>query len=134
MAITSGRCFALAKQVPIMHFYDHGKPHPNDRIVSAAFLSSYEDVESGKAHHRQARRQVKMSGLDITAVASANQFIRSNLPAAAGQNAACAGVQKKDESAYADPDNGESAGIRSRVSADFEPSISATSPGTANSI
>jgi hypothetical protein len=27
-------------QFPIMHFYDHGKPHPNDRIVSAAFEPS----------------------------------------------------------------------------------------------
>src|SRR3954465_14213900 len=27
-----GAMLALAKQFPIMHFYDHGKPHPNDRI------------------------------------------------------------------------------------------------------
>src|SRR6478735_942148 len=39
-----GALLALAKQIPIMHFYDHGKPHPNDRIVSPAFLSSYEEL------------------------------------------------------------------------------------------
>src|SRR6186713_1061332 len=27
----------VAKAFPVMHFYDHGKPHTNDRIVSAAF-------------------------------------------------------------------------------------------------
>ena len=52
-----------------------------------------------------------MTGLDITAVASANQFIRTNLPGGGGQNASCAGVKQKDESAYPDPDNGESAGF-----------------------
>ncbi len=52
-----------------------------------------------------------MTGLDITAVASANQFIRTNLPGGGSQNASCAGVKPKDESAYPDPDNGESAGF-----------------------
>src|SRR5438552_1741819 len=37
----TGALLALARQFPILHFYDHGKPHPNDRIVAAAFLSSY---------------------------------------------------------------------------------------------
>lgn len=106
-----GALMALAMQVPIMHFYDHGKPHPNDRIVSAAFLSSYEALSQGKRTIVKPGDKVKMNGLDITAVASANQFIRSNLPGGGSQNAACAGVPKKDESAYADPDNGESAGF-----------------------
>ena len=43
-----GSLLALAKQVPIMHFYDHGKPHPKDRVVSAAFLPSYEELTQGK--------------------------------------------------------------------------------------
>src|SRR6266581_4318955 len=106
-----GSLLALAKQVPIMHFYDHGKPHPNDRIVSAAFLSSYEELSAGKRTIVKPGDKVKMNGLDITAVASANQFIRSNLPGGGRPNAECTGVQKKDESAYADPDNGESAGF-----------------------
>jgi len=106
-----GSLLALAKQVPIMHFYDHGKPHPNDRIVSAAFLTSYEELSQGKRTIVKPGDKVKMGGLDITAVASANQFIRSNLPGGGRANGACAGVQKKDESAYADPDNGESAGF-----------------------
>jgi beta-lactamase superfamily II metal-dependent hydrolase len=106
-----GSLLALAKQVPIMHFYDHGKPHPNDRIVSAAFLTSYEELSQGKRSIVKPGDKVKMSGLDITAVASANQFIKTNLPGGGRPNAACSGVQKKDESAYMDPDNGESAGF-----------------------
>src|SRR5262245_9029349 len=42
-----GSLLALAKQVPIMHFYDHGKPHAMDRIVSAAFLTSYDALKPG---------------------------------------------------------------------------------------
>ena len=106
-----GSLMALAKQVPIMHYYDHGKPHPNDRIVSAAFLTSYEELTQGKRTIVKPGDKVKMAGLDITAVASANQFIRSNLTGGGRANAACTGVQKKDENAYMDPDNGESAGF-----------------------
>jgi beta-lactamase superfamily II metal-dependent hydrolase len=106
-----GALLALAKQFPMMHFYDHGKPHPNDRIVSAAYLTSYEELSQGKRTIVKPGDKLKMTGLDITAVASANQFIRSNLPGGGTQNAACAGVPRKDESTYMDPDNGESAGF-----------------------
>ena len=29
-----GALLEVARQFPVGHFYDHGKPHPNDRIVS----------------------------------------------------------------------------------------------------
>src|SRR5262245_34992402 len=106
-----GALLALAKQFPMAHFYDHGKPHANDRIVSAPFLTSYEELSQGKRTIVKPGDKVKMNGLDITAVASANQFIRTNLPGGGRQNAACTGVPKKDESAYVDTDNGESAGF-----------------------
>jgi competence protein ComEC len=106
-----GALLALAKQFPMMHFYDHGKPHPNDRVVAPAFFSSYEELSKGKRTIVKPGDKVQMSGLDITAVASANQFIRSNLSGGGKQNPACMGVAKKDESAYTDTDNGESAGF-----------------------
>jgi len=106
-----GSLLALAKQVPIVHYYDHGKPHASDRIVAAAFLTSYEELTQGKRTTVKPGDKVKMAGLDITTVASANQFIRTNLNGGGKQNTACAGVAKKDESAYADPDNGDSAGF-----------------------
>jgi competence protein ComEC len=106
-----GALVELAKQFPVGHFYDHGKPHPNDRIVSSQFLSAYESLSAGKRTIVEPGDKVKMAGLDITVVASANQFIRANLPGGGSQNTSCAGIKQKDESAYADPDNGESAGF-----------------------
>jgi beta-lactamase superfamily II metal-dependent hydrolase len=106
-----GALVELAKQFPVGHFYDHGKPHPNDRIVSSQFLSAYESLSAGKRTIVAPGDKVKMAGLDITAVASANQFIRANLQGGGSQNTFCAGVKQKDESAYFDPDNGESAGF-----------------------
>jgi beta-lactamase superfamily II metal-dependent hydrolase len=106
-----GALLALSRQFPIMHFYDHGKPHANDRIVSAAFLTSYEELSQGKRTIVKPGDKVRMNGLDITTVASANQFIRSNLAGGGSRNATCAGVPKKDESAYPDTDNGDSAGF-----------------------
>jgi competence protein ComEC len=106
-----GALLALAEQVPIMHFYDHGNPHPNDRIVSADFLSSYEALTRGKRTIVKPGDKVRMAGLDITAVASAEQYIRSDLPGGGSRNSACTGVQPMDESEYVDPDNGASAGF-----------------------
>jgi len=106
-----GALLAFTKQFPVMHFYDHGTPHANDRIVSAAFLSAYDELSRGKRTVVKPGDTVRMTGIDITTVASANRFLRSNLPGGGGANASCAGVAPKDESAYFDPDNGESAGF-----------------------
>jgi len=106
-----GSLVALAGQVPIRHFYDHGSPHPDDRIVSTAFMKAYEELSQGKRTVVAPGDKVRMAGLEITVVASANRFLRSNLPGGGSANAACAGVSRKDESRYIDPDNGESAGF-----------------------
>jgi beta-lactamase superfamily II metal-dependent hydrolase len=106
-----GALVALATQVPIGHFYDHGAPHPNDRIVSKAFLSSYEELSRGKRTTVKPGDRVRMAGLEITTVASANQFVRANLRGGGRPNAACATSRPMDESSYIDPDNGESAGF-----------------------
>jgi len=106
-----GSLLALAAQVPVGHFYDHGKPNANDRIVSATFQTAYEQLSAGKRTIVTPGMPLRMNGLEITAVAAANQFIRTNLPGGGQANAACAGVPKKDESAYIDPDNGDSAGF-----------------------
>ena len=106
-----GSLLALAKQFPVAHFYDHGAPHPSDRIVSAAFLKSYEELSRGKRTIVKPGDKVRMTGLDITTVASANQYTRANLRGGGRPNAACAGTRPMDESAYIDTDNGESAGF-----------------------
>jgi beta-lactamase superfamily II metal-dependent hydrolase len=106
-----GALLALAKQFPTGHFYDHGTPDPRDRIISSQFLAAYETLAAGKRTIVKPGDKLKMTGLDITAVASANQFIRTNLAGGGGRNSSCAGVMPKDESAYFDPDNGQSAGF-----------------------
>ena len=72
--------------------------------------------QPGQAHDRQTGRQSpRIGGPTLTTVATANQYLRSNLPGGGRQNPACAGVQRKDESAYADPDNGDLAGFAPTV-------------------
>ena len=102
---------ALARQIPIARFYDHGTPHPKDRVVAPTFMSSYEEVSKGKRTVVKPGDRLRMAGLEVTTVASANQYIRSNLRGGGRQNPACAETRPKDEAAYVDPDNGESAGF-----------------------
>ena len=106
-----GALLALAKQFPVAHFYDHGTPHPNDRIVSAAFLATYDELSRGKRTIVKPGDKVRIAGLDITAVASGNRYLRSNLRGGGGSNAACGETSPKDEGSYIDADNGESAGF-----------------------
>ena len=106
-----GAMLELAKQFPVRHFYDHGTPHSKDRIISAPFMASYAQLSQGKRTIVKPGDKVKMAGLDITAVASANQFIRRNLKGGGQKNSHCGPVRPVDESAYFDPDNGESAGF-----------------------
>jgi beta-lactamase superfamily II metal-dependent hydrolase len=106
-----GALVALAKQLPIRHFYDHGASHATDRVVSKAFLTSYEELSRGKRTIVTPGDRVRMAGLDITAVASANRYIRANLRGGGRPGAACAEARPKDESSYIDADNGESAGF-----------------------
>ncbi|HXH25512.1 MAG TPA: MBL fold metallo-hydrolase [Vicinamibacterales bacterium] len=106
-----GSLLALAAQVPIAHFYDHGAPHPDDRIVSVAFMSSYENLTRGRRTVVAPGDTIRMRGLEITVVASADRYLRTNLRGGGRPNAACAVTPPKDESGYRDPDNGHSAGF-----------------------
>ena len=106
-----GALAALAAQVPIRHFYDHGAPHPTDRVVSKPFLSSYEELSRGKRTTVKPGDTIRMAGLEITTVASANKYVRANLRGGGRPNAACATSRPMDETSYIDPDNGESAGF-----------------------
>ena len=106
-----GALLALARQFPMIRFYDHGRPNANDRIVSAQFITAYEALSEGKRTIVKPGDRVRMTGLDITAVSSATAVLQTNLAGAGQPNAACAGVPRKDESAYFDPDNGDSAGF-----------------------
>ena len=87
---------------------------PNDRASSRPRSSPmYEELSEGKRTIVKPGDKVQMAGLDITTVRR-NQCIKTNLPGGGKPNAACAGVQKKDESAYFDPDNGRVGRLRDR--------------------
>jgi len=101
----------LAKRVPIKHFYDHGPASANDRAISGTFVPMYEALSAGKRTTVKPGDKVAMTGLDVVTVASNAVGIKTNLPGAGKPNPACAGVEKKDESTYVDPDNGASAGF-----------------------
>lgn len=106
-----GALQALSSQVPIGRFYDHGTPNPADRIVSAAFMTAYEEISRGKRTIVKPGDTVRIGGLDLTTVASANRYVRTNLRGGGQPNAACTGIKPMDESAYVDADNGDSAGF-----------------------
>ena len=111
MVITLGRCSPSPSNFRSCTFTITGsliRMTGSFRLRSSRLMKS---LSQGKRTIVKPGDKVKMTGLDITAVASANQFIRSNLSGGGRQNAACTGVPKKDESAYTDPDNGESAGF-----------------------
>jgi beta-lactamase superfamily II metal-dependent hydrolase len=101
----------LAKRVPIARFYDHGPIAANDRATPATFFAMYETLSKDRRTTVKPGDKLRMTGLDITTVSSNAVATKTNLPGAGKPNPACAGVEKKDESAYFDPDNGASAGF-----------------------
>jgi hypothetical protein len=115
----------------MMHFYDHGKPHPNDRIVSAAFLTSLRTVESGKPHHREAGRQSEDErpryhgsclGKPVHPIESARRRTTER---------SVHGVSEERRERVHGPGQRRFGGIRFGVMAAFERSVLATSPGMA---
>lgn len=106
-----GALLALAERVPMGHFYDHGEPHPNDRIISADFLAAYAELSRGKRTIVEPGDEFEMAGLSIVTVASDGAVIDVPLAGGGVANPACANLGPVDESAYFDPDNGASAGF-----------------------
>jgi competence protein ComEC len=100
----------LAKRFPVGHFYDHGT-NVEAREMLPGFGAAYDQISRGKRTSVVPGDALPMRGLDVTVVTSAGRVLARNLPGGGRPNAACAGVAPKDESAYTDPDNGQSAGF-----------------------
>jgi len=101
----------LSKRVPVGRFYDHGPLAAGDRATPPTFIGMYEAMSKGRRTTVKPGDKVPMAGLDIVTVASNAVATRTSAPGAGRPNPACAGVEKKDETAYIDPDNGASAGF-----------------------
>ena len=106
-----GTLLQLAEKVPIAHFYDHGDPHPGDRIINANFMTAYAELSQGKRTIVKPGDKLAMSGVDIVTVASHGAVIDSSLPEGGSQNPYCGTTARVDESRFFDPDNGASAGF-----------------------
>ncbi len=106
-----GSLLALAEQTPIGHFYDHGEPHAEDRIVSAEFMTAYEELSRGRRTVVGPGDAPPMLGVEVVTLVSGGDVIDAALPGGGGENPACAGIAPIDESGYFDPDNGASAGF-----------------------
>jgi hypothetical protein len=74
-------------------------------------MTAYEALSRGKRTIVVPGDKLPLAGVDITTVASNRQYLTTDLPGGGSPNAACAGVEPVDESAYFDPDNGASAGF-----------------------
>src|SRR5436190_2720596 len=96
----------LSKRVPVGRFYDHGPLAAGDRATPPTFIGMYEALSQGRRTTVKPGDKVPMAGLDIVTVASNAVATRTSVAGAGRANPACAGVEKKDESAYIDPDNG----------------------------
>lgn len=106
-----GSLLALAERVPIGHFYDHGEPHPDDRIISGDFMAAYAALADGRRTVVAPGDTLPMAGVEIVTAVSNGAVLQTNLPDGGGANAACANLEPVDESAYFDSDNGASAGF-----------------------
>jgi competence protein ComEC len=98
-----GGLAALAKQIPIQHFIDHG---PNVQPAEAAdeFLAKvYPQLYAGKRHTvAKPGDKIAVAGLDIVVVTSAGEMIKTALPGAPGAGAAnpfCASFKGGDNNA-----------------------------------
>jgi beta-lactamase superfamily II metal-dependent hydrolase len=106
-----GSLLALAEQVPVGRFYDHGAPHGGDRIVSADFVAAYEQLALGRRTVVAPGDMFDMAGAEIVTLVSNGDVIDRALPGGGVENPDCDGVEPRDESGYFDPDNGASAGF-----------------------
>jgi len=98
----------LAKQIPIVHFIDHG-PSVEEREQVQGFQAAYAELY-GKAKHTVVKPgdKIPIAGLDWRIVSSAGNVLKTPLPGGGKPNPACAGVAPKDASPT--DDNGQSVG------------------------
>ena len=127
-----GSLLALAERVPVLHYYDHGEPHANDRIVSAEFLAAYEELSRGKRTVVRPGDRLPMDGVDIITVASDGVFLGETCPGAAARIRPATASPPSTRAAISIP---TTAPRRASCSASTGSGwlISAISPGTARS-
>lgn len=86
-----GGLAALAAQIPIRHFIDHGPSVQPNAAIDAFLQKGYPDLHS-RAKHTVARPgdRIPVTGVDVRIVASAAEAITTALPGAGARNPHCA--------------------------------------------
>jgi beta-lactamase superfamily II metal-dependent hydrolase len=97
-----GGVAALAAQVPIRNFVDHGAnieaPAPGAAGATAAAYNAYVALrERGQYSVAKPGGKVPIAGIDVAIVSAADKMITSPLPGAGAANPACADFQPKDD-------------------------------------
>ena len=99
---------ALAQQVPIKHYVDHG-PSVEEREQIAGFQAAYAELR-GKAKHTVVKPGDKLpiAGIDWRVVTSAGKVLKTPLPGGGKPNPYCAEFKPRENTR--DPENGQSLG------------------------
>ncbi len=105
---------ALAQEIPIRHFYDHGRSIESDQPRIIEFERRYAEIYGDATRTvLQPGDQIPIAGLDVLVVASHDRMIEGAIPGAPGAgrpNPTCASWQERDESRVG-PDNHYSVGF-----------------------
>ncbi len=104
-----GAMAAVAKEIPIGMYLDHGESVEMARPQVAAAYQAYTALSEGKRRILKAGDTIPLKGVDVQVVMSAGQAIAKALPGAGAPNPACADFQP--HGTEPDPDNDQSVGI-----------------------
>jgi hypothetical protein len=99
---------ALAKQIPIKHYVDHG-PTVEEREQVAGFQAAYAELKktAGSTVVKPGDK-LPLKGIDWTVVTSAGQAVKKPLPGGGKPNPHCADFKPREN--LRDPENGQSLG------------------------
>jgi competence protein ComEC len=99
---------ALARQIPIKHYVDHG-PSVEEREQVAGFQAAYAELRAAAKHTVvKPGDKLPIAGIDWRVVTSAGKPLKSALPGGGKPNPACADFKPRENTR--DPENGQSLG------------------------
>jgi len=98
---------ALAKLIPIDHFYDHGPSVDKDGATGEAW-NAYKTISAGKSTIVKPGDTMPLKGVKVEVVSSAGKVITKPINGGGAPNALCSGAQTKPEDKS---ENGQSAGV-----------------------
>ena len=103
---------AVAEELPIENFVDHGLPTATELDSNQPLYDAYvETRKSGRHLPVAAGDRIPMAGLDVRVVSSGEKFITTPLAGAAEPNPLCRDFERKEETYISGGENGRSVGL-----------------------